>query len=168
MQRRDFLALAAASAALSYARPLKVIGAQLYTVRGILPKEPLETLRAIEKIGYREVEVTADNMDLICFLDVGGGASADKVRDALDMVLQDPKVRGIFINIFGGITRCDEVAHGIIAARDVLKITKPLVVRMTGTSEEEGRRLLLAAGITPGVSATEAAEKIVALTKESN
>ena len=65
MQRRDFLALAAASAALSYARPLQVIGAQLYTVRSILPKEPLETLRAIEKIGYREVEVTADNIDLI-------------------------------------------------------------------------------------------------------
>lgn len=65
MQRRTFLTLAAASAALSYARPLKVIGAQLYTVRGILPKEPLETLRAIEKIGYREVEVSADNMDLI-------------------------------------------------------------------------------------------------------
>jgi len=65
MKRRDLLALAAASAALSYARPLRVIGAQLYTVRGILPNEPLETLRAIEKIGYREVEVTADNMDLI-------------------------------------------------------------------------------------------------------
>ncbi len=65
MQRRQFLALAAASAALSSAHPLKVVGAQLYTVRGVLPKEPLETLRAIEKIGYREVEVTADNMDLI-------------------------------------------------------------------------------------------------------
>ena len=65
MQRREFLALAAASAALASARPLKAIGAQLYTVRGILPKEPLETLRAIEKMGYREVEVTADNMDLI-------------------------------------------------------------------------------------------------------
>jgi len=65
MKRRDLLALAAASAALSYARPLRVIGAQLYTVRGILPNEPLETLRAIEKIGYREVEVTADNMDVI-------------------------------------------------------------------------------------------------------
>ncbi|MEO8126889.1 MAG: sugar phosphate isomerase/epimerase [Bryobacteraceae bacterium] len=65
MKRRDFLTLAAASAVLTQARPLRVIGAQLYTVRGILPKEPLETLRAIEKIGYREVEVTFDNMDLI-------------------------------------------------------------------------------------------------------
>ncbi|HWF58085.1 MAG TPA: ADP-forming succinate--CoA ligase subunit beta [Candidatus Dormibacteraeota bacterium] len=100
------------------------------------------------------------------FLDVGGGASAEKVRSALEMVLLDPKVRGVFINIFGGITRGDEVAKGIIAARDELHITKPLVVRMTGTREEEGRRLLAEAGITPAISATEAAEKIVALTRE--
>jgi succinyl-CoA synthetase beta subunit len=100
------------------------------------------------------------------FLDVGGGASAEKVRSALEMVLLDPKVKGVFINIFGGITRGDEVARGIIAARDELHITKPLVVRMTGTREEEGRRLLAEAGITPAVSATEAAEKIVALTRE--
>jgi succinyl-CoA synthetase beta subunit len=100
------------------------------------------------------------------FLDVGGGASAEKVRDSLDMVLLDPKVRGVFINIFGGITRGDEVARGVIAARDELKITKPLVVRMTGTREEEGRALLRAAGITPAASATEAAEKIVALTRD--
>ena len=97
------------------------------------------------------------------FLDVGGGASAEKVRDSLEMVLLDPKVRGVFINIFGGITRGDEVAKGVIAARDELKITKPLVVRMTGTREEEGRALLQEAGITPAVSATEAADKIVAL-----
>jgi succinyl-CoA synthetase beta subunit len=98
------------------------------------------------------------------FLDVGGGASAEKVRNALEMVLLDPEVRGVFINIFGGITRGDEVARGVIAARDQLKITKPLVVRMTGTREEEGRALLSEAGITPAVSATEAAQKIVALT----
>ena len=101
------------------------------------------------------------------FLDVGGGASAEKVRNSLEMVLLDPAVRGVFINIFGGITRCDEVARGIIAARDELKITKPLVVRMTGTREEEGRELLAAAGITPGVSASEAAQTIVSLTSES-
>jgi succinyl-CoA synthetase beta subunit len=101
------------------------------------------------------------------FLDVGGGASAEKVRNSLEMVLLDPKVRGVFINIFGGITRGDEVAKGIIAARDELHITKPLVVRMTGTREEEGRALLAEAGITPAVSATEAAAKIVALTRDS-
>ena len=100
------------------------------------------------------------------FLDIGGGANAERVRNALEMVLLDPKVLGVFINIFGGITRGDEVARGIIAARDELHITKPLVVRMTGTMEEEGRRLLEEAGIVPGKSATEAAEKIVALTRE--
>jgi succinyl-CoA synthetase beta subunit len=97
------------------------------------------------------------------FLDIGGGANAERVRNALEMVLLDPKVRGVFINIFGGITRGDEVARGIIAARDQLHITKPLVVRMTGTMEEEGRRLLEAAGIVPAKTATEAAETIVAL-----
>ncbi len=101
------------------------------------------------------------------FLDVGGGASSDKVKNALEMVLMDEKVRGIFINIFGGITRCDEVARGIIQARDELHITKPLVVRMTGTQEEEGRKLLREAGIVPGTSAAEAAEAIVSLTRNA-
>jgi succinyl-CoA synthetase beta subunit len=101
------------------------------------------------------------------FLDIGGGARADVVRNALDMVLSDPKVRGVFINIFGGITRGDEVARGIIEARDELRITKPLVVRMTGTREEEGRKLLREAGIVPGVSAVDAARQIVALTREA-
>ncbi len=99
------------------------------------------------------------------FLDIGGGANAERVRNALEMVLLDPKVRGVFINIFGGITRGDEVARGIIAARDQLHISKPLVVRMTGTMEEEGRRLLEAAGIVPAKTATEAAATIVALTR---
>ena len=99
------------------------------------------------------------------FLDIGGGANAERVRNALEMVLLDPKVRGVFINIFGGITRGDEVARGIITARDELHITKPLVVRMTGTMEEEGRRLLEAAGIVPAKTATGAAETIVALTR---
>jgi len=100
------------------------------------------------------------------FLDVGGGASAEKVRNALDMVLLDPKVRGVFINIFGGITRGDEVAKGIIAARDELHITKPLVVRMTGTREAEGRQLLEEAGIIPATSAPDAAHTIVELTRD--
>jgi succinyl-CoA synthetase beta subunit len=99
------------------------------------------------------------------FLDIGGGASAEKVRDSLDMILSDPAVRGVFINIFGGITRGDEVARGIIQARDELGITEPLVVRMTGTNEEEGRRLLAEAGIVPGTSALDAARKIVELTR---
>jgi succinyl-CoA synthetase beta subunit len=99
------------------------------------------------------------------FLDIGGGARAEVVRNSLDMILQDPGVRSIFINIFGGITRGDEVARGVIAARDELGIKVPLVVRMTGTAEEEGRRLLQEAGITPGVSAPEAAAKAVELAR---
>jgi len=97
------------------------------------------------------------------FLDIGGGASAEKVRSSLAMILSDPDVRGVFINIFGGITRGDEVARGIVQARDELGITLPLVVRMTGTNEEEGRRILAEAGIVPGTSAPEAARKIVEL-----
>ena len=100
------------------------------------------------------------------FLDIGGGANAEKARNALEMVLLDPNVRGVFINSFGGITRGDEVARGIIAARDELHITKPLVVRMTGTKEEEGRALLQRAGIVPATSAMEAARTIVELTKD--
>jgi succinyl-CoA synthetase beta subunit len=99
------------------------------------------------------------------FLDIGGGAGADKVRASLAMILTDPDVKGVFINIFGGITRGDEVAKGIVQARDELGITLPLVVRMTGTNEEEGRRILEDAGIVPGTSAPEAARKIVELTR---
>jgi len=99
------------------------------------------------------------------FLDIGGGAKAEVVRNSLDMILQDRGVKSIFINIFGGITRGDEVARGIIAARDELGIKVPLVVRMTGTAEDEGRKILSDAGITPGVSASEAAAKAVALAR---
>ena len=99
------------------------------------------------------------------FLDIGGGAQADKVRDSIDMILQDPAVRSIFINIFAGITRCDEVARGIVAARDQLNLKVPLVVRMTGTAEEEGRAILEAAGIKAGISAPEAAAEAVELAK---
>ena len=95
------------------------------------------------------------------FLDIGGGAKAEVVRQALEMVLLDPEVKGIFVNIFGGITRGDEVAKGLIQARDELQIKLPLVVRMTGTREEEGRRLLEEAGIIPAVSAPEAARRVV-------
>ena len=99
------------------------------------------------------------------FLDIGGGAKADVVHNALELLAMDPRVKGILINIFGGITRGDEVARGIIQARDELHITKPLVVRMTGTREAEGRKLLEAAGVTPEVTATAAARKIVELAR---
>ena len=97
------------------------------------------------------------------FLDIGGGAKAEVVHSALELLASDPQVTGILINIFGGITRGDEVAHGIIDASRELSLKLPLVVRMTGTREEEGRRLLQEAGITPEASATAAARKIVEL-----
>jgi len=97
------------------------------------------------------------------FLDIGGGAKAEVVKQALEMLLLDPAVKGVFVNIFGGITRGDEVARGLIDARNELGLTLPLVVRMTGTREEEGRRLLEEAGITPALSAPAAARKIVEL-----
>ena len=97
------------------------------------------------------------------FLDIGGGAKAEVVHSALDLLANDPQVKGILINIFGGITRGDEVAHGIIDAARELNLKLPLVVRMTGTREEEGRRLLQEAGITPEASATAAARRVVEL-----
>jgi succinyl-CoA synthetase beta subunit len=101
------------------------------------------------------------------FLDIGGGAKAEVVHSALELVSSDPNVRGILINIFGGITRGDEVARGIIDASRDLHLSLPLVVRLTGTREEEGRRMLQDAGITPEGSATAAARKVVELARES-
>jgi succinyl-CoA synthetase beta subunit len=97
------------------------------------------------------------------FLDVGGGAKADVVHSALELVTSDPHVKGVLINIFGGITRGDEVAKGVIDASRDLNIKVPVVVRLTGTREEEGRRLLQEAGITPESTATAAAHKVVEL-----
>ncbi len=97
------------------------------------------------------------------FLDIGGGAKAEVVHSALELLTSDPRVKGILINIFGGITRGDEVAHGIIDATRDLNLNVPLVVRMTGTREEEGRQLLREAGIPPEAGASAAARKIVEL-----
>ena len=98
------------------------------------------------------------------FCDIGGGAKAEVVENALAVILMNPKVKGVLINVFGGITRGDEVAKGIVTARDNLKMKLPLVVRLSGTRMEEGREILHKNGIEPGVSAWEAAQKIVQLT----
>ena len=97
------------------------------------------------------------------FCDIGGGAKAEVVENALSVILMNPKVRGVLINVFGGITRGDEVAKGVVTARDHLNMKLPLVVRLSGTNEEEGRAILKANGIEPGVSGWEAAKKIVEL-----
>ncbi|HEY7008858.1 MAG TPA: ADP-forming succinate--CoA ligase subunit beta, partial [Jatrophihabitantaceae bacterium] len=78
------------------------------------------------------------------FLDIGGGASAEVMANGLDIILNDPSVRSVFVNVFGGITACDAVANGIVGALDMLgdEATKPLVVRLDGNNVDEGRRIL--------------------------
>jgi succinyl-CoA synthetase beta subunit len=98
------------------------------------------------------------------FLDVGGGATAEKVTEAFKIMLRNRNVKGILVNIFGGIMRCDTIAEGVIAACKAVNLTVPLVVRMKGTNEDVGKRLLAQSGL-PIISAdtmAEAATKIVA------
>jgi succinyl-CoA synthetase beta subunit len=101
------------------------------------------------------------------FLDVGGGASKEKVTAAFKIILADPAVKGILVNIFGGIMKCDIIAEGIIAAAREVQLSVPLVVRLEGTNVDEGKRILAASGL-PIVSADDlgdAARKIVAQVK---
>ena len=104
------------------------------------------------------------------FLDAGGSANEDMVAQGFEIMLSDPKVRGILINIFGGILRCDIVAQGIVNAAKKVNLTLPLVVRMEGTNVEEGRRILASSGlaITKATSMLEAAEKIAELTRRAS
>ena len=98
------------------------------------------------------------------FLDVGGGATAEKVTEAFKIMLGNPKVKGILVNIFGGIMRCDTIANGIVAAVRETRLAVPLVVRMKGTNEELGKEILASSGL-PIISADDmgdAAQKIVA------
>ncbi len=97
------------------------------------------------------------------FLDVGGGAQSERVKKCLEIVLSDPNVKGVLINIFGGITRCDEVAKGIIAATASMEINAPLVVRLAGTRAEEGAEILARSNLVPAKTMQEAAAKIVSL-----
>lgn len=100
------------------------------------------------------------------FLDVGGGATKETVAAGFRILLKDPNVKGIFINIFGGIVRCERIAHGVIEAAKEVKINVPLVVRLQGTNAEEGRKLLAESGLKLEVADDlwEAAQKIVKLT----
>jgi len=82
------------------------------------------------------------------FLDVGGGASAEKIKTALEILLSDPKVESVLVNIFGGILRCDELAKGIVAATRELGISVPMVVRLEGTNKDEGARILMESGLS--------------------
>ena len=98
------------------------------------------------------------------FLDVGGGATAEKVTAAFKIMLHNPHVKAILVNIFGGIMRCDVIAEGLIAASKAVSLKVPLVVRMKGTNEDQGKQMLATSGL-PIISAetlAEAAEKVVA------
>ncbi len=99
------------------------------------------------------------------FLDVGGGASAETVATALNIILSDARVNAVFINVLGGITRCDEIAEGILEVRRRIGFAKPIVIRLVGTNEEEGRRILTEAGIHVLSSMEEAAEKVVEIAR---
>jgi succinyl-CoA synthetase beta subunit len=99
------------------------------------------------------------------FLDIGGGASADKVAAALRIILSDKNVKAILFNVFGGITRCDEVARGILAALKEVKPKIPMVVRLVGTNAEEGRKLLADAKMITAETLADAAQKAVAAAK---
>ncbi|MEO8484943.1 MAG: ADP-forming succinate--CoA ligase subunit beta [Betaproteobacteria bacterium] len=101
------------------------------------------------------------------FLDVGGGATAEKVTEAFKIMLRNPKLRAILVNIFGGIMKCDTIAEGVVAASRAVGLAVPLVVRMKGTNEELGRKLLAESGL-PIISASDmadAAQKVVAAAK---
>ncbi len=99
------------------------------------------------------------------FLDIGGGAGSDKVAAAMRIILTDPNVSTVLLNIFGGITRCDEVARGILVALADIKTKVPIVVRLVGTNADEGRKLLLDAKMITAETLVDAAKKAVAAAK---
>lgn len=108
-------------------------------------------------------EVKRAGGDPADFLDIGGGAKAELVKNALELVLSDPNVKGVLFNIFGGITRGDEVAKGIIEGTDGVEIKVPIVVRLAGTNAEQGLELLKDSALIPAATMQEAAQKIVSL-----
>ena len=103
------------------------------------------------------------------FLDVGGGATAEKVTEAFKIMLANPNLKAILVNIFGGIMKCDTIATGVVAAAREVKLKVPLVVRMKGTNEDLGKKILADSGL-PIITANnmaEAGEKVVAATKSA-
>ncbi len=100
------------------------------------------------------------------FLDIGGSSNPQKVIDAMNLILSDKSVKVVMINIFGGITRCDDVAKGLIAALEQIKITIPIVIRLSGTNSKEGLEILKGANLPTVETMSEAAEKAIALSKD--
>jgi len=98
------------------------------------------------------------------FLDVGGGASTEKVTEAFKIMLKNPQLKAILVNIFGGIMRCDVIAEGVVAAARQVSLQVPLVVRLEGTNVEQGKKILAESGlpIITGANMADAAQKVVA------
>src|ERR1035437_4305002 len=157
---------------------------ELLDLRDLNEEDPLEVEASRFGLNYIKLDGTVgcmvngaglamSTMDIIKhaggepanFLDVGGGASAEQVRNAFRILLTDKNVKAVLINIFGGILRCDTLATGVVAAARDLHIAVPIVVRMEGTNVELGRQILLESGLnfTVGADMLDAAEKVVKL-----
>jgi succinyl-CoA synthetase beta subunit len=153
-------------------------------LRDLDEEEPLEVEASNFKLNYIKLDGTVGcmvngaglamaTMDIIKlaggspanFLDVGGGASAEQVKNAFKILISDPSVRGVYINIFGGILRCDVLATGVVAAARELNIKVPIVIRMEGTNVEQGKEILSRSGFNFSIASdmNDGAQKIVAL-----
>jgi succinyl-CoA synthetase beta subunit len=97
------------------------------------------------------------------FLDVGGSSNPEKVLNALRIILNNPRVKAILINIFGGITRCDDIANGLLMATQQIDIPVPMIIRLIGTNDAEGREILVKAGLTSSEDLTKAVQAVVKL-----
>jgi succinyl-CoA synthetase beta subunit len=157
-------------------------------MRDVAAADPLETFAREKGVTYVKLDgevgilgngagLSMSTVDVVVvaggrpanFCDLGGGGDAQGVIDALEVITRDEQVRSIFFNIFGGITRCDEVARGILAALEQMSISLPIVVRLDGTNAEEGRRLLTEAApsnVHVAPTMLEAAQKAVELARE--
>jgi succinyl-CoA synthetase beta subunit len=140
---------------------------EIAEMRDVSAADPLEALAREKGVTYVKLDgevgvlgngagLTMSTVDVVTFVggqpanfcDLGGGGDARGVVDALEVITRDPQVRTIFFNIFGGITRCDEVARGILQAVEQMRIEYPIVVRLDGTNAEEGRRILTDAALS--------------------
>jgi len=162
---------------------------QLAQLRDASQEDPMERQAAEHDLNYVSLDgdiacmvngagLAMATMDLIKlhggrpanFLDVGGGATSERVTAAFELILSNPKVRAVLVNIFGGIVRCDIIADGVINAVKKVGVRVPVVVRLEGTNAEAARALLAKSGltITPADDLTDAARKVVALAKKGN
>ncbi|MDP6899901.1 MAG: ADP-forming succinate--CoA ligase subunit beta [Candidatus Thalassarchaeaceae archaeon] len=162
---------------------------EIFELRDISEEEPTEVRAKAAGLSYVKLDgdigclvngagLAMATMDVIKlyggepanFLDVGGGANEEQVTTAFGIIMEDPNVKGILVNIFGGIMRCDIIARGVIAATEALALEDPLVVRLVGTNFEEGRRILAESGLNIHTAETlaEGAQMIVELVGGGN